>query len=140
MLTTASPRLSHSWMLSPLKRGAVAMRKDANAPACGASDVPDIPVGGKTPLSAGLTLAFKVIEQEKRTHPDVMPMMILLTDGAGNVSITDLAPQEEAHRAADQFREAKIRGVVINMELTVAPGVVVPGVAPGVAPAAGEKK
>ena len=76
----------------------------------------DIPVGGKTPLSAGLTLAFKVFEQEKRTHPDVMPLMILLTDGAGNVALTDLPPQEEAHRAADMLREAHIRGVVINME------------------------
>jgi len=76
----------------------------------------DIPVGGKTPLSAGLTLAAKVFEQEKRSHPDVMPMMILLTDGAGNVAITDLAPQEEAHRASDQLREAHIRSVVINME------------------------
>jgi Mg-chelatase subunit ChlD len=76
----------------------------------------DIPVGGKTPLSAGLTLATKVFEQEKRTHPDVMPLMILLTDGAGNVSLTDLPPQEEAHRASDVLREAHIRSVVINME------------------------
>jgi magnesium chelatase subunit D len=76
----------------------------------------DIPVGGKTPLSAGLTLATKVFEQEKRTHPDVMPLMILLTDGAGNVSMTELPPQEEAHRAADLLREAHIRSVVINME------------------------
>ena len=49
-------------------------------------------------------------------HPDMMPMMILLTDGAGNVAITNLPPQEEAHRVADLFREAHIRGVVINME------------------------
>jgi magnesium chelatase subunit D len=76
----------------------------------------DIPVGGKTPLSAGLTLAAKVFDQEKRTHPDVMPLMMLLTDGAGNVSITNLPPQEEAHRAADVLREAHIRSVVINME------------------------
>lgn len=76
----------------------------------------DIPVGGKTPLSAGLTLAHKVFEQEKRTHPDVMPMMILLTDGAGNVAMTNLPPQEEAHRVADLFKEAHMRCVVINME------------------------
>jgi magnesium chelatase subunit D len=76
----------------------------------------DIPVGGKTPLSAGLTLAAKVVEQELRTHPDVVPLMILLTDGAGNVSITDLPPQEEAHRAADVLREEHVRSVVINME------------------------
>lgn len=76
----------------------------------------DIPVGGKTPLSAGLTLALKVFDQEKHMHPDVMPLMILLTDGAGNVSMTSLPPQEEAHRAADLIKEASIRSVVINME------------------------
>jgi magnesium chelatase subunit ChlD-like protein len=76
----------------------------------------DIPVGGKTPLSAGLLLAYEVISKEQRLHPDVMPMMILLTDGAGNVSMTDLPPQEEAHRIASQIKEAKIRSVTINME------------------------
>lgn len=76
----------------------------------------DIPVGGKTPLSAGLTLAHKVFEQEARTHPDVMPLMLLLTDGAGNVAMTNLPPQEEAHRAADLIKEDHIKCVVINME------------------------
>ncbi len=76
----------------------------------------DIPVGGKTPLSAGLLLAFKTIKQEQVTHPDVMPLMILLTDGAANVAMTDLSPQEETHRAAALFKEAHYRSVVINME------------------------
>lgn len=76
----------------------------------------DIPVGGKTPLSAGLSLALDVFQQEKQTHPDVMPLMIILTDGAGNVSMGHLPPQEEAHKVADQIREADIRAVVINME------------------------
>ena len=76
----------------------------------------DIPVGGKTPLSAGLTLAYEVLRQEKILHPEVMPLMILLTDGAGNVSMTDLPPQEEAHLAADKFAQDSIRTVTINME------------------------
>ena len=76
----------------------------------------DIAVGGKTPLAAGLMQAYDVFQQEKYTHPDVMPMMILLTDGAGNVSMTDLPPQEEAHRIAELIEEAKVRSVVINME------------------------
>jgi len=76
----------------------------------------DIPVGGKTPLSAGLLLAYEVISKEQRLHPDVMPLMILLTDGAGNVSIGNLPPQEEAHRLADQFAQQHIRTVTINME------------------------
>jgi magnesium chelatase subunit D len=76
----------------------------------------DIPVGGKTPLSAGLFLAHEVITRETRLHPEVMPLMILLTDGAGNVAIGDGSPQEEAHNLADQIADAEIRSVVINME------------------------
>jgi magnesium chelatase subunit D len=76
----------------------------------------DIPVGGKTPLSAGLSLAFEVFQQEKNTHPDVLPLMLLLTDGAGNVSTGNLPPLEESLLVADRIREAEIRSVVINME------------------------
>lgn len=77
----------------------------------------DIPVGGKTPLSAGLMLAQRTISQETRLRPELTPLMILLTDGAGNVSLTDnLAPQEEAYRIADMIREDDVRSVVINME------------------------
>jgi magnesium chelatase subunit D len=43
-------------------------------------------------------------------------MLILLTDGAGNVSMSDLPPQEEAHRICGLIRDANVRSVVINME------------------------
>ncbi len=75
-----------------------------------------IPVGGKTPLSAGLLLAHEVMMRELRRRPEVMPLMIILTDGAGNVSMTDLPPQEEAHRIAKLIKESGIRSVVINTE------------------------
>ena len=45
-----------------------------------------------------------------------MPLMICVTDGAGNVSMTDLPPQEEAHRIAGMFKKNDIRTVVINTE------------------------
>jgi magnesium chelatase subunit D len=76
----------------------------------------ELPVGGKTPLSAGLQAAYEVITREIRQHPDLMPLMVLLTDGAGNVSMTDRAPQEEAYLIAERFPQADIRSVVINME------------------------
>ena len=76
----------------------------------------DIPVGGKTPLSAGLTLALETFSKEKLSHPEVLPLMVLLTDGAGNVSLGDLPPQDEAMRVAERLRESEIRSVVINME------------------------
>ncbi|MEE9216481.1 MAG: VWA domain-containing protein [Anaerolineales bacterium] len=76
----------------------------------------DIPVGGKTPLSAGLTLALETFTKERLSHPEVLPLMVLLTDGAGNVSLGGLPPQEEAMLVADRIRESEIRSVVINME------------------------
>jgi magnesium chelatase subunit D len=76
----------------------------------------DIPVGGKTPLAAGLYLAHQVIKQQSMVYPDVTPLMILLTDGAGNVAIGNLPPQEEAHKLAELIAEEEIRSVVINME------------------------
>ena len=76
----------------------------------------DIPVGGKTPLSAGLLMAHQVVQRERILHPDVNPLLILLTDGAGNVSVSKLPPQEEANRLAEMISMDKIRSVVINME------------------------
>jgi Mg-chelatase subunit ChlD len=76
----------------------------------------DIPVGGKTPLSSGLWLSFQVLAREIRLNPEVMPMLVLLTDGAGNVAMSHLPPREEALRIARFFKQADIRSVVINME------------------------
>jgi Mg-chelatase subunit ChlD len=76
----------------------------------------DIPVGGKTPLSAGLLLAHQVLIRERVRDREVMPLMIVVTDGAGNVSMTDMPPQEEALRVAAMIKKADLRTVVINTE------------------------
>jgi magnesium chelatase subunit D len=61
-------------------------------------------------------LAYRVFGRELRLHPKAMPLMILLTDGAGNVSLTETPPQEEAQKIADLIQESGIHSVVINME------------------------
>lgn len=76
----------------------------------------DIPVGGKTPLAAGLLMAYDVLTQEQIIHPDVEPLLLVMTDGAGNVSIGVLPPQEEAYQFAEQIAARNFRSVVINME------------------------
>ncbi len=75
-----------------------------------------IPVGGKTPLSAGLQLAHDILERENMLHPDVMPLLIVLTDGAGNVPMGNFAPLEESHMVADEIAKDDIPSIVINME------------------------
>jgi len=76
----------------------------------------DLPVGGKTPLSAGLLLGYQIIEREKRQHREIMPLFILLTDGAGNVSMTGMPAREESLRVAGLFAQSQIRALVINTE------------------------
>ncbi len=76
----------------------------------------DLPVGGKTPLAAGLWLALHTIRQELRRFPELRPLLVILTDGAGNVSMGNQPPQLEAYRIAEQIREANIRSIVINLE------------------------
>ena len=76
----------------------------------------DIPVGGKTPLSSGLLLAYRICEGARRRDAEVRPMIILLTDGAGNVSMTGMPAQEEAMNMARLIQAANLHGVVINME------------------------
>lgn len=76
----------------------------------------DIPVGGKTPLSAGLYLSHQVITRHRNANPELRPIMILLTDGAGNVSLSKLPAQDEAHLIARAIHDDDIRSVVINME------------------------
>jgi magnesium chelatase subunit D len=116
LLTDAYQRRDRVGLVVFQKDRATLVLPPANSIQLARKALSDIPVGGKTPLSAGLYLAHQVIQKELLAHPDVMPLMILLTDGAGNVSMSDLPPQEEAHRIARQISQEGIRAVVINME------------------------
>ncbi|MDH3943949.1 MAG: hypothetical protein OEV06_07655, partial [Anaerolineae bacterium] len=58
----------------------------------------------------------EVIKREQLAHPDVLPLIILLTDGAGNVAMSQIAPQDEAHQIADKIAKDDLRSVVVNME------------------------
>ena len=61
-------------------------------------------------------MAHDVISHEKHIHPDVEPLLIVLTDGAGNVSLGTLPPQEESYKFAELIAHEKVKSVVINME------------------------
>ncbi len=76
----------------------------------------NLPVGGKTPLSAGLWLALKTVQEEKLRRPDTRPLLVILTDGAGNVSMGEQSPKEEAYLIAEEIQAHHIDAVVIDME------------------------
>lgn len=116
LLTDAYQRRDRVGLIVFQKDRAMTILPPTNSVQLAQQALKDIPVGGKTPLSAGLLMAYETIKHETTLHADVMPLMILLTDGAGNVAMGDQPPQEEAHRVANMIKDAHIRSVVINME------------------------
>jgi Mg-chelatase subunit ChlD len=116
LLTDAYQRRDRVGLIVFQKDRATLILQPTNSVQLAQRSLADIPVGGKTPLSAGLLMAYEVLTQEQVIHPDVEPLLIVLTDGAGNVSIGALPPQEEAYGFADQIAARQFRCVVINME------------------------
>jgi magnesium chelatase subunit D len=75
-----------------------------------------MPTGGKTPLTHGLLLGYELLDRAKRRDPEVLPLMVVLTDGQANVPLTGMRPQEEAYRFADFIAEAGVESIVIDTE------------------------
>lgn len=75
-------------------------------------------IGGKTPLNAGLTKGIQVIKSELKKALELMPMMIVITDGKGNVSLADdKKPKAELFEIGEKIREFKqINTMVIDIE------------------------
>ncbi len=76
----------------------------------------EMPTGGRTPLSAGLFKALEIIETERIKDRDVMPLLVLLSDGRGNVALGPDSPLDEAYAAAGIIGEDKIPSVVVDTE------------------------
>lgn len=75
-----------------------------------------MPTGGKTPLTHGLLLGYDLLQRAKRRDAEVVPLMVVLTDGQANVSMTGMQPQAEAYRMAAFVAEAEISSLVIDTE------------------------
>jgi magnesium chelatase subunit D len=75
-----------------------------------------MPTGGKTPLARGMLTAFELLEKARRQDEEILPLMVLLTDGQANVAISHLPPQQEAYQIADLIAGRAIRAIVIDTE------------------------
>ncbi len=75
-----------------------------------------MPTGGKTPLSRGLLLGYEVLDRARKQDSEVIPLIVLLTDGQANVAMGDLPPQAESYALSDFIASQQIRAVVIDTE------------------------
>ncbi len=71
-------------------------------------------VGGTTPLTHGLVAGLKLIRTERLRDPTVYPLMVLISDGRGNISLFGEEPIVEAQRVAAQIKTEQVRSLVID--------------------------
>ncbi|MCX7841806.1 MAG: magnesium chelatase subunit D family protein [Clostridia bacterium] len=76
----------------------------------------ELPTGGKTPLASGLYTGYEVLKAAMVKDPDIIPLIVLVSDGRANVSLKNDNPVEEALSAAKTIRAEGIRSLVIDTE------------------------
>jgi magnesium chelatase subunit D len=76
-----------------------------------------LPIGGATPLAEGLALAGRAVATARRRDPGIAPLVVLLTDGRGNVSLQPGGdPEADALELARHLARAGVAGLVIDTE------------------------
>ncbi len=87
----------------------------------------EMPVGGRTPLSAGLAKSYEVSRNYLLREPTVRPIVIIITDGRSNVALGEKNPQAETFELAERMAlDDRIRFIIIDTE---SPGIVQFGLA-----------
>ncbi|MBC7342420.1 MAG: putative cobaltochelatase [Clostridia bacterium] len=77
----------------------------------------ELPTGGRTPLAAGLLKAYEVARAHLFKNPHLSPLLVIISDGRGNVGLANGKPLEDAWRVADLIREEeRIKSVVVDAE------------------------
>ncbi len=92
----------------------------------------EMPTGGRTPLSRGLLMGLEVVEAERMKDRDVLPLLVLLSDGRANVALQTanagqtlgvsgaaaqvLAAAAEVEPVASLVHQQRIPSVVIDTE------------------------
>ncbi len=77
----------------------------------------EMPVGGRTPLSAGLVKGYELMKIHLLKEPEARPMAIIVTDGRGNVPLGNQPPVRESMALAEKMAEEKrIQFIVVDSE------------------------
>jgi len=77
----------------------------------------ELPVGGKTPLAAGLRKGQGVVRNVLLKDPACRPILIIITDGKANESIGNGDPFWEALSAAKGLAsDSRIKSIVVDVE------------------------
>ncbi|WP_291559601.1 MULTISPECIES: magnesium chelatase subunit D family protein [unclassified Clostridium] len=76
----------------------------------------NLPTGGKTPLSAGLFKGYEILKAAKKKDPEMVPVLVLVSDGRTNSAVNNGDPYEEAIEIANKIASENIQSIVIDTE------------------------
>ncbi len=77
----------------------------------------ELPVGGRTPLSAGLAKCHEMLSVQLRREPNLRPLAVVITDGKSNVALGKDRPTEEAMHLAERLgRDPRVHWIVVDTE------------------------
>ena len=71
-------------------------------------------VGGTTPLTHGLMAGYKVVKTELLRDPTIRPLLVMISDGRGNISMFKEEPLVEAQKVAALIQSENIDALVID--------------------------
>lgn len=72
--------------------------------------------GGRTPLAAGLLKGCEILKAAKKKDPDMVPVIVLVSDGRANSSLNGGDALQEAINMANIISEEGIQTIVIDTE------------------------
>ena len=75
-----------------------------------------LPTGGKTPLPHALKTAYDLLKTEKTKNPQDAFLLVLITDGKANISLSGGPPMSEAKALAGQLKTLGVNALVLDTE------------------------
>jgi magnesium chelatase subunit D len=79
----------------------------------------DLPVGGRTPLAAGIVRAVELVQALRVKDRDILPVLVLVSDGRANVALHSADPLDDARQAARWAGQQGIPSLVIDTEVGI---------------------
>ena len=77
----------------------------------------DMPIGGRTPLSAGLAKSYELLRNHLVKEPSSRPITIIVTDAKANAAFGDANPLQESLKVASAMaQEDRVKFVVVDTE------------------------
>ena len=75
-----------------------------------------LPTGGRTPLADGLYSAWQLLKARKQKDPEMLPMVVLVTDGRANCPLWSEEATGDAMKAAELIANDRIPAMVVDTE------------------------